>query len=913
MHIRRLTLDTVVAGDGSSIATIHAENAADSAAAVMAVGQASLPYVAAYQTLDIVEAYTQKADGKKVPVDASAIYDQLPQGSQGVATVTDLHVKTIVFPQFAAGDTAVYTARLTTQHAIFPHEYWGGNAFPVEVAYDDVEETLTAPSSLALHVENHDVSFETSRKDGQTVYHWHYSAQASPPEERASVDPLAHVPHYFVSTFRDYAALGRAYAAAAAPEMAVTPTVKTLADGIVKDAHGEREIVRALYEWVTGHIRYVAVELGKGTLIPHAADAVVANGYGDCKDHVTLLSALLKAEGIDSEGVLLNATTVYTLSDVPTFAGLNHIITYVPSLHLYLDSTPGVAPFGVLPITEYGKPAVYASETAPRLGTMPVLPEGLSSITTKTASHLSKDGVLTGTTTTTATGPFSILLRYIGLGAQAVGPETAAKRILQGRGFGSSATGTLVTPPPTELADSYAISGSFTAQGWSDQLSGTQEFALPGGMRVLGLSGDGFMGTLGDDDKPDREIPCYSGTASEDLSLEAPAGAHFSKVPSDTHVKTDTLRFDSHWSLDRQTLSVHRSFASRIDTPLCSVAVRNANAAALKSIFDDYNVSLSFEPAEGATSSEKQSGAATAPQDSQFAAMLQEAVAAAKNNQYETAIAKFSAVLAERDVPAADSNRAHLGRALVYARRWRYDEALADINAVLTQMPGDTKVLGARAEINFLRADFANALADCNALLARYPGDPMGLHFRAIIEMETAQYADAIRDFTGELTGATDPNARVLRAVAYHRLGKEKEAAADIALAVEESNAKAQTDYDAIVGSPAGAPPRVVAMSDWSSEMPAEKLEPANTHGSAYPPLSARLGEQGRTEVGFEVEPDGSVRNPVVLKSSGFSALDAAALESVKSWRYKPALRDGRPVSVHFLTDVNWVMTDSPA
>jgi hypothetical protein len=38
----------------------------------------------------------------------------------------------------------------------------------------------------------------------------------------------------------------------------------------------------------------------------------------------------------------------------------------------------------------------------------------------------------------------------------------------------------------------------------------------------------------------------YSGEASEDLSLEAPAAAHFSRIPDDTHVKSPNIRFDAH-------------------------------------------------------------------------------------------------------------------------------------------------------------------------------------------------------------------------------------------------------------------------------------------------------------------------------------------------------------------------------
>ena len=112
---------------------------------------------------------------------------------------------------------------------------------------------------------------------------------------------------------------------------------------------------------MVAHTRYVAIELGRGSFVPHDADTVIAKGYGDCKDHDVLLQALLKAKGIDAESILINATNAYSLSEAPSFAQLDHVITYLPEFAVYLDASTPVAPFDVLPLQEYGKPAVRAS------------------------------------------------------------------------------------------------------------------------------------------------------------------------------------------------------------------------------------------------------------------------------------------------------------------------------------------------------------------------------------------------------------------------------------------------------------------------------------------------------------------------------------------------------------------------
>jgi transglutaminase-like putative cysteine protease len=70
-------------------------------------------------------------------------------------------------------------------------------------------------------------------------------------------------------------------------------------------------------QWVSKNIRYVAIDIGNSGIVPHDADSVLANAYGDCKDHAVLYSALLKAKGIQSETVLINLGEAYTLPTWP--------------------------------------------------------------------------------------------------------------------------------------------------------------------------------------------------------------------------------------------------------------------------------------------------------------------------------------------------------------------------------------------------------------------------------------------------------------------------------------------------------------------------------------------------------------------------------------------------------------------
>jgi periplasmic protein TonB len=75
-----------------------------------------------------------------------------------------------------------------------------------------------------------------------------------------------------------------------------------------------------------------------------------------------------------------------------------------------------------------------------------------------------------------------------------------------------------------------------------------------------------------------------------------------------------------------------------------------------------------------------------------------------------------------------------------------------------------------------------------------------------------------------------------------------------------------------------------------------------------YPRLSVRMNEQGKVVLRVELGEDGSVANVEVKTSSGYKRLDAAALNAVKTWRCKPAMRNGVAVRATALQPFNFVM-----
>ena len=98
-------------------------------------------------------------------------------------------------------------------------------------------------------------------------------------------------PDVQLTTFTDWKQVAQWYAKLQGERMTVDDSVRKKADDLTKGADTPTEKARRLYDFVARNVRYVSISLGVGRYQPHSAADVLENGYGDCKDKHTLLSA----------------------------------------------------------------------------------------------------------------------------------------------------------------------------------------------------------------------------------------------------------------------------------------------------------------------------------------------------------------------------------------------------------------------------------------------------------------------------------------------------------------------------------------------------------------------------------------------------------------------------------------------
>jgi len=111
------------------------------------------------------------------------------------------------------------------------------------------------------------------------------------------------------------------------------------------------------------------------------------------------------------------------------------------------------------------------------------------------------------------------------------------------------------------------------------------------------------------------------------------------------------------------------------------------------------------------------------------------------------------------------------------------------------------------------------------------------------------------------------------------------------------------TAVPALVVQAVPAPPAAPSL-----ELPSSDADYLQNPKPVYPAVSKRRGEQGVVVHSVLIGTDGLPVSARLVKSSGFAALDQAALNAVMRWRYSPGKRNGVPTTMSFNVPINWVL-----
>jgi hypothetical protein len=578
-------------------------------AAVANDGESYIGYSGSQDTVKILSAFTTTPDGRHIDVAAGKIMDQ-QAGSDDDDSFSDQKEKAIIFPALTVGAVKNYRYVINTNQPDFPGQFYDTQNFDKDTETKSASISITAPAHFPLHFEADGMAGGPIAAPKPGLAAWRYTLQNVPvqADEQGSVDPDDYSPRLAISSFPDWQAVGAAYEARAADQAKVTPTVQRRADAITAGITDPYARAAALYDWVSRNIRYVSVDIGDSGFVPNAADDILAASYGDCKDHVTLLKALLAAEKIPSSGVLVNWDMSFAPSQValPEF---NHIITYIPQFNLFADSTAEFAPFGTLPNLERGKQALItgAPGIASRIITLPLttpaVPDTARMVTTET---LGADGTVTGGAIVADTGRYEENDREQFADIDP-GTEAQAASDLMER-FDVQGTGTLTAAPhvakathgapagepasdPHDLTTPFGYTTSFSMPGYAT-IPGPGTMPVPIGVPAL----NALAGLIRYAALPERKLPlpCLSIDNQETTFLILPAAITVKSLPAATNFSNAIGSYTATYSLHNGTITVTRHLLTHPAAATCLPADYQALRAISFAIGRDFRATISY-------------------------------------------------------------------------------------------------------------------------------------------------------------------------------------------------------------------------------------------------------------------------------------------------------------------------------
>ena len=544
-----------VFADGSSIRSREESYRVLNAVGIDALHERKLSFTQGFEELQIVAAYTLKANGQRIDVPRESYLAGFGQSSaQGFQ---DNHIVSVFYPNLEVGDSVVL---VTLHRQLVP---WFAGYFDMRadfsrtVAAHDVRYAVTAPAVMPIKIDAVGLDGGVpATLAGKTRWVWQYHNDTTVAPESDAVAESDFMPHLGLTSFADYAAVARAYHERSRGPAAVTPAITAMANQLTAGVADQREQAKTLYDWVSTHIAYVDIQLGAGGFTPHQADDVLAKRFGDCKDHVVLLEALLKAKGIDSTSMLIKAGTLsYRLPDAASPHAFDHVITYLPAFDLYLDSTARLAPFGMLPYQDTGKPVVRVSDGV--VTHTPTPNSTNSTVRATTDVTLQADGSAEGHTKITSTGAFGINMRWL-MQSIPAGSETEFLR----RVLGPGADGTINRSDPLNLTEPYVTTANYRIPN---------AIALPGpGALPYSLAFRPYYFTeLVAGNLPasrNGDYFCLSLSAEEQIKVTLPPGVRLISIPDSQVIKAEDVRLQTDFDrTDARTLTVR--FNLKIDHP----------------------------------------------------------------------------------------------------------------------------------------------------------------------------------------------------------------------------------------------------------------------------------------------------------------------------------------------------------
>jgi tetratricopeptide (TPR) repeat protein/transglutaminase-like putative cysteine protease len=778
--IEHLSTRVTMENDGTGTREATAEVKMLAEAGVKAYAVLNFVYTSANEVVDVDYVRVRKPDGTVVKTPDYNIQDMPGEVTRTAPLYSDIHEKHVAVKGLAVGDTLEYLIRFRTVKPEVPGQFWYEYYFATKSIIKDERLELSVPREKYVKVVSPDFKPEVKEEGARRVYRWTHEnlvvKEKDPNEMPRRTLPNSHVQ---VTTFTSWEEVGRWYGDLQKEPLTVTPAVQAKAADLTKGLTTDIEKIHAIYNFVSLKFHYIGLDFGIGRYQPHAADDVLDNGYGDCKDKHTLLASLLKAAGYDAWPALINGARNLD-PDVPSPAQFNHVITVVPlGEPIWLDTSPEVAPYRLLIAQLRDKQALVIPTNKPALlMKTPENPPFPLAQEFSSSGKLGSDGTYTGHMEQSYRGDTEVLLRMAFRQLSESQWKDAVQRFSQAMNFGGDVSNVKVSPPD-ELDKPFEISYDYVRKKFGDWEDDNTSAALA----PLGVE-------FGKNDKEKKLLEPYflgaPGTIVHRSRMELPSG--YSVVPSARcHETTSFAEYTATTVFEDGVITTNRELiVKKSEVPISEWAnyrkfgqavsddefgfmrlnhVGGAVVATIEAGKEDDSDDETPDDEEGVDLTFRQGANALQRSDNKRAEELFEKVIA-KNPKYKGA---------------------HFSLGIALASQNKTTEAIAEFHKEQELFPQDLKNYQAPATYLSMTGHTEEAIAEWRKMLKADPENRDAALYLSNLLRQTGKYTDAAEVLEGAVKASPDsPSLQLALGQAYMKSKQAEKAVPHLLEAAEK-------------------------------------------------------------------------------------------------------------------------------
>ena len=234
---------------------------------------------------------------------------------------------TLLIPDLRIDDRLETAFTIFGENPILCGRYAGWIAFTPNSPWIETRQRLIRPVQRPLFMKafNEPPQTRVAAHNGVEELLWSIRGQERLPVEDLLPPWSLRIPCYQITEFEHWSEISNLFEKYYR-DVALPPELATELDGLASQLPNESERAVEWLRMVQKQLRYFALSLGEGGLVPRSLAEIWAKRFGDCKDAARLYVAGARYLGLDACAALVSTTSGLSIADfLPSPQVFNHV------------------------------------------------------------------------------------------------------------------------------------------------------------------------------------------------------------------------------------------------------------------------------------------------------------------------------------------------------------------------------------------------------------------------------------------------------------------------------------------------------------------------------------------------------------------------------------------------------------